>query len=88
MIIKLCLCQILSYYANNQPTVEVNGNTVRECLDDLVTRFPNLNKVIEMGKTAGLVNIYISNNKGNAIEDLSQPVKDGDELNVAFSGGG
>ena len=88
MTIKLHLCQILSYYANNQPTVEVNGNTVKECLDDLATMFPDLNKVIEMGKPAGLVNIYISNNKGNAIEDLSQPVKDGDELNVAFLGGG
>ena len=88
MTIKLCLCQILSYYANNQPTVEVNGNTVKECLDDLATKFPNLNKVIGIGKPVGVINIYVSNNKGNAIEDLSQPVKDGDELNVAFSGGG
>ena len=88
MTIKLHLCQILSYYANNQPTVEVNGDTVKECLYDLAKKFPELSKVMKIDNEINLVNIYVSNNEGNAIEDLSRSLIDGDELNVAFSGGG
>ncbi|MDD5287885.1 MAG: hypothetical protein PHY28_02065 [Dehalococcoidales bacterium] len=50
MRIKLRLCQILSYYADNRQLVEVNGNTVSECLNNLATQFPDIRKMMETVK--------------------------------------
>ena len=81
MSIKLHLCQVLSYYANNQPSVEVSGNTVRECMNNLATQFPALNKFIETPNPCRIIHIHI-NNEEAATEDLTRSVKDGDEIRL------
>ena len=70
--------------------VEVSGSTVGECLNNLVKQFPGMKKQL-FTKTGNLYgNIIISVNGESAYpEQLSKPVKDGDELNIVFliSGG-
>jgi molybdopterin converting factor small subunit len=46
MIMKIKLAQILQQYANDQETVEVEGTTLRECLNDLAKRYPETKKWI------------------------------------------
>ena len=70
--------------------VEVSGNTVGECLNQLVTQFPGMKKQL-FTKSGNLFdNIIISVNGISAYpEQLAKSVKDGDELKIVFmiSGG-
>ena len=88
MSVKFKLSPNLYHYTNNQQLAEVDGNTVDECLDHLITKFPDLKTVIytEDGKLASFVIVYI---KGEDSEpwDLFRPVKDGDELSLVLGGG-
>jgi molybdopterin converting factor small subunit len=81
--IKLKLCPVLSYYAGNKTSVEVIGKTISECLHNLVTQLPSLNKFIEIPDSARIIHIYL-NKEDTAIEDLNQSVKDGDEVRLVF----
>jgi adenylyltransferase/sulfurtransferase len=89
MSIKVKLDPVLSYYANNQQSAEVNGNTVGDCLDHLTKQFPNLKRVMytEDGKLVSSIAVYI-NGKDAYPDGLSKTVKDGDELSIIFSSGG
>jgi molybdopterin converting factor small subunit len=81
--IKLHLCPVLSYYADNKTSVEVSGNTISECLHNLTIQIPALNKFIETPDASRIIHIYI-NKDDTAIEDLNQSVKDGDEVRLVF----
>ncbi len=83
MRVKLHLCQVLSYYADNHSSIEVNGNTVAECLDNLAAQFPDLRKVMETVKLGGNISVFM-NQEDTDIEDLSKTIKEGDELNLIF----
>jgi len=88
MSVKLKLSPDLYSYTDNQQLVEVNGNTVDECLYHLTGRFPDLKAVIytEDGNLTDFIVVYI---KGEYSEpwDLFRPVKDGGELSLVLSGG-
>ncbi len=88
MSVKLKLSPDLYRYTDNQQLVEVNGNTVDECLYHLTGRFPALKAVIytKDGNLADFIVVYI---KGEDSEpwDLFRPVKDGGELSLVLSGG-
>jgi sulfur-carrier protein len=43
---KIKLAQILYQYTGDQETIEVEGSTVRECLNDLVIKYPEIKKWI------------------------------------------
>ena len=74
MSIKLNLCPVLSYYAGNKTSVEVSGNTISECLHNLVTQIPSLNKFVEIPDSARILHIYL-NKDDTAIEDLTNPLR-------------
>jgi len=88
-IIKIKLPSYMRSFANNTEVVEVNGNTIGECLNHLVKKFPGMKKQL-FSKTGSLFeNIIISVNGESAYpEQLAKPVKDGDELNIVFIVGG
>ncbi len=60
---------------------EVNGNTVGECLKQLVKRFQPLEKMLfdENDKLARYIVIFV-NRESAQTEGLAKPVKDGDEI--------
>ena len=90
MSVKININPFLSHLINDQKVVEVNGNTVGQCLQQLVTRFPELkNSLFEKdGKLNRAVDIYV-NLESSYPEGLAKPVRDGDELYtvVILSGG-
>jgi len=89
MSIKCKLDQVLSFYANNQWSPEVNENTVGDCLCDLAKQFPYLKTVMfaQDGKLNSYIAVHI-NGKDAYPDGLSKSVKDGDELSIIFSSGG
>ena len=82
MSVKVHLYSNLQIYTNNQPVVEVEGANVGQCLDNLITQYPKLNKVL-FDKSKLRSNVYISLNL-NSIksEPLEIPIKETDNLYI------
>jgi molybdopterin converting factor small subunit len=75
--------QAMRHLTGNQPTVDVNGATVGECLKEMVARFPDIkSKLFDKKDTLlNYVEIYV-NAKTSYPEELAMPVKDGDVLTI------
>jgi MoaD family protein len=88
--VKIKLHRSLAKLADGQAVVEVNGNTVGQCLGQLAARFPELKKRLfeKDGSLSRVLEIYVN---GESIypDELATPVKDGDEIDtlVRISGG-
>lgn len=85
MSVEIELSPIFARYANNQLNVKVEGNTVGECLNDLLRQHPDLKKILlnREGKLQHAYGIYI-NGKSIYPMEMKKPVKDGDKLNIVF----
>jgi MoaD family protein len=88
--VKINIHRSFSRFTNGQTIVEVNGNTVGQCLNELVKRFPQLKRKLfeKDGTLSRIVDIYV-NGESAYPEGLEAPVKDGDELHIVviISGG-
>ncbi len=87
MSIIVMIPRPLHQYSGGQKAVEVTGDTVALCLEDLTAQFPALKKKVynEQGEIAHYIHISLNEKKASAQE----PVKDGDELSIllAIAGG-
>jgi molybdopterin converting factor small subunit len=65
--------------------VEVEGNTVGHCLDNLVRKFPGMKKALfdKKGKLLRVIEIYI-NSKSAYPDELVKQVKDGDNVHITL----
>lgn len=90
MSVKIKLHRSLAKLADGQAVVEVNGNTVGQCLEQLATRFPKIKKRLfeKDGALSRVLEVYLN---GESIYpgELATAVKDSDELDTAvrISGG-
>ncbi len=58
--------------------VAARGSTVRELLEDLMTRFPGLrSQLIEDGDLAPFVNVYVEGEDVRTLDGLETPVPEG-----------
>ncbi|MBL7225781.1 MAG: ThiS family protein [Desulfobacteraceae bacterium] len=66
-------------------SVEVEGNSVGDCLDDLVRQFPDMGNALfdKKSKLLNAVEIYI-NQKSAYPDELVKPVKDGDDIHITL----
>ncbi|MFC2005506.1 MoaD/ThiS family protein [Chloroflexota bacterium] len=89
MSIKIELPSYLQPYTNNMEIIEVSGSTVGECLNHLVKQFAEMGKMLydKDGRLFDYVVIFINGEEAYP-EELVKPVKDGDELYVAYIIGG
>ena len=89
MSVKVTLPSYLQSFTNDKATIEVNGNTVKECLDHLVEQFPAINKKIydKAGKMHDYASVYVDGEFAYG-DELDKPVKDGDELHIVYIIGG
>lgn len=83
MQVEIVLSQSMQPAAGNEKAVRVSGGTVAECLDALVTRFPDLKSLVfdKKGKLYGYLEIFI-NKKSAYPGELARPVSDGDKLHI------
>jgi molybdopterin converting factor small subunit len=85
MSVTINLHPNLHHLTNDQAIAKVKGNTVGQCLDDLVKQFPQIKRGLfgKDGKLLNYVDIYV-NLESSYPEELAKPVKDGDELHVTL----
>ena len=90
MSVKLNIHPSLYHFTDNQEIVEVNGNTVGECLDDLLRMYPRAREGLfgKHNKLLDFVEIYV-NGETAYPEELAKSVQGGDEihLTVMLAGG-
>jgi molybdopterin synthase sulfur carrier subunit len=80
----------LRMFTDGKQTVEVSGNTVGECIDELEAKYPGVKEQVMDGDGNLLryVGIYV-NSESAYPNELSKKVKDGDEITIiTFIGGG
>ncbi len=85
MGIKLEVPLVLQKITNNQKIVEVQGRTVRECLDDLIRQFPDSKEWFDENNPA----VWIALNQDLVnLNEMSKRVKEGDTLSLILLIGG
>lgn len=89
MSIKIRLNRILWQFTGGQKVVEVTGHTTGECLEDLERRFPAIKEGIrdKQGQIRSYYQIYV-NSDITYPEELTKPVKEGDEISITSLVGG
>ncbi len=85
MSIEVNLPPLLQTLADGMKQIDVSGNTVGECLEAMVKRYPGLKERLFTtgGKISRGLNIYI-NGEGVYPDVLARPVKDGDKIHLAY----
>ena len=77
-------------FTNGSEVVSVEGNTVGECLNQLIKQHPGMEKALFAKKDKLLNTVEIYLNHATAYpNELLKPVKDGDEIHllVMLAGG-
>jgi len=90
MSVKVHIHTTHRQYTNGLEVVEVKGNTVGDCLNDLVQQFPGMEKALfaKKDKLHNIVEIYV-NHATAYPNELMKPVKEDDEIHlvVMLAGG-
>jgi len=83
--IKINIHKTHRQFTNGLDVVEVDGNTVGACLDNLIGQFPDMKKVLfnKKGKLANIIEIYV-NLKSAYPDELARQVKDGDNIHITL----
>jgi molybdopterin converting factor small subunit len=81
--VRIKLHRALAKIADGQTMVEVEGETVGQCLEQLAIRFPKLKKKLfeKNGALSRILEVYL-NGESTYPGDLDTKVKDGDELDA------
>ena len=85
MSIKINIHKTHRQFTNGLDIIEVDGNTVGACLDNLIGQFPGMKKVLfnKKGKVANIIEIYV-NLKSAYPDELARQVKDGDNIHITL----
>ncbi len=90
MAVKVYIHITHRQFTNGLETVAVEGNTVGECLNQLIKQFPGMEKALfaKKDKLLNTVEIYL-NHVSAYPNELAKPVKNGDEIHllVMLAGG-
>jgi molybdopterin converting factor small subunit len=90
MSVNVNVHYFLPHLTNDQDVVEVKGNTISQCMEQLVARFPGAREWLfgKDGNLSNLIDVYV-NQESVYPEGLAKPVKDGDEIRIIMmiSGG-
>ena len=81
MSAKIKLSTVFQSMADNQEYVEVKGNTIRESLNEFVTKYPDAASWI-IDKKGTLLSFVLLNGEIVNSNDLDKPITEADELYV------
>ncbi len=85
MSVKINVYYFLPHLTEDQEIVEVDGNTVGECLEKLVKRFPKAKEWLfgKDGNLSKFLDVYVNLEEAYP-DELNTPVKDGDEIHIVM----
>jgi molybdopterin converting factor small subunit len=81
--IKLNIHKTHREYTDGNETLEVAGETIGDCIKDLIDRYPGMQNAVfdAKGKLLNQIEIYL-NMESAYPDELKRPVKDGDEIHI------
>ena len=84
MVCRIKIPGDLKDKTNGETIAEMEGDTVGECIEALVCRFPDLKGEIldNQGRLLLKWSISINNQIADAPDELAQPVKEGDLISL------
>lgn len=84
---KVLIPTALKQYAQNQGSVELQGENVGEILTNLIETFPDIKKHLfsEDGKIRNFVNVYVNDDDIRYLEQNQTKLKDGDVISIVPS---
>ncbi len=83
MATEVKLTANLQKFAGGQRSVEAEGSTVGELLDDLERMHPGFkNMVVANGEIHRFVNVYLNDEDVRFLSQLDTPLKEGDIVSV------
>jgi molybdopterin converting factor small subunit len=88
--VEIRLPTVLRQNAGGQATVQANGTTLAEVLEDLVRQFPGLaDKVVTDGSLHKFVNVYVNDDDVRYLDKLDTKVGADDTVSIlpAVAGG-
>ena len=85
MSVKVHIHPFLINITDNKDLHEVEGNTVRECLENLTEKYPDLKEWLfaKDGNLNHMFEIFI-NMESTGPDGLTRPVVDGDEIHLVI----
>ena len=85
MSINISIHRTHRQFTGGLDTVEVQGNNVGDCLEDLIRQFPDMRNALfdKKGKLLNAVEIYI-NQKSAYPDELVKPIKDEDDIHITL----
>lgn len=77
----------LRQYVGKQASIEVQGTTVAEAMNALVSQHPDLKKHLytEDGKLRAFVNLYVNDEDIRYLQKEATALKDGDNISIVPS---
>ena len=87
MSIKLVLSTNLSRIAKGTELFEVDGETVGECVNELISLVPAMrNALFYESRLNANVQVQVNKENVGGAESLTRKVKDGDEIRIMLKG--
>ncbi|MDP2674731.1 MAG: ubiquitin-like small modifier protein 1 [Dehalococcoidia bacterium] len=90
MTVEVRVTANLQKMVGGKRSVQAEGASVRELLDDLDSRYPGFKKqIVTDGQIHRFVNIYLNDEDIRFLDKLDTPLKEGDTLSIlpALAGG-
>jgi molybdopterin synthase sulfur carrier subunit len=90
MPVKVQIPQAMRQHADGNATVDLAGANIKEVLDALGGKFPNITgRIFENGQVRRFVNIYLNDEDIRYLDNLQSATKDGDVVAIipAVAGG-
>ncbi|MGQ9865927.1 MAG: MoaD/ThiS family protein [Pseudanabaenaceae cyanobacterium] len=91
MAVKVLIPPALQQLTRSQPTIECEGQSVREMIDALESHYPGFKARIcdESGNLRRFVNFYVNSEDIRFLDGAETALKDGDEVSIvpAIAGG-
>ena len=86
-MLKIHIPTPLRQYAGKQPSIQVQGTTVAEALNSLVSQHPDLRRHLytDDGKLRAFVNVYVNDEDIRYLQKEATEVKESDNISIVPS---
>lgn len=90
MPVSVSIPTLLRPLTENEKRVEIEGDTVRELIDQMESRYPGIKaRLMDDDRMHRFVNVYINDNDIRFADELDTRLRDGDDVTIlpAVAGG-
>ena len=87
MNVTILITPVLREFTNNRQSIEVEGTTVRDCLNHFIAQYPGTEKWIFSNNNAPMICVFL-NKEAVLPENLDRSVSEGDVIDLSPVVGG